>query len=266
MIDAHKLYRGTVFHERLFPTYHKFSYPFTFFHFNLNKLKSLSEEHAFFGYNKKCLLEIRDFDYLRGKFTPIQKQLLEFLSPEKEHEDTLIFTSPRYLGMAFNPVNFYFRINEATELLQALVEVNNTFGDRHLYPLSNLQKSSDGSYTAKAEKAFHVSPFNPIAGEYYFTFKLNKQSVFLGIDLYENEQLKMKTYMQGKAHVLNAKQLIRYCVMHPLDTALNAMPRILFQASVLYLRKKMKLFGRPRPLSENTLIDDTVHKDPNSKL
>jgi hypothetical protein len=54
--------------------------------------------------------------------------------------------------------------------------------------------------------------------------------------------------------------------MHPLDTALNAMPRILFQASVLYLRKKLKVFQRPRPFSENTLIDDTVHKDPNSKL
>ena len=266
MMDSHKLYRGTVFHERIFPAYHKFSYPFTFFHFNPSQLESLSEKHSFFGYNQKCLLEIRDIDHLRGHPKAIQEQLTEFLGPESEHEQTLIFTSPRYLGMAFNPVNFYFRINQEAELVRALVEVNNTFGDRHLYPLNNLKKSSDGSYKASAEKAFHVSPFNPIAGEYHFTFKLSEQSVYLGIDLYENEQCKMKTYMQGQAHALDLKQLIRYCLTHPFDTALNAMPRILFQASVLYLRKKLKIFARPNPFSENTLIDDTEHKDSNSKI
>ena len=266
MIDAHKLYRGTIFHERIFPVYHKFSYPFTFFHFNPNDLPSLSEQHSFFGYNKKCLLEIRDIDYLRARNIPIQKQLLEFLRPEKESEQTLIFTSPRYLGMAFNPVNFYLRINQNKELLQALVEVNNTFGDRHLYPLYHFQKSPNGSYKASSKKTFHVSPFNQIAGEYHFTIRLNEESVFLGIDLYENDQCKMKTYMQGRAHALDPKQLIRYCFMHPLDTALNAMPRILFQASILYLRKKLKVFARPSPVSANTLIDDTEHKDPNSTL
>ena len=266
MIDSHKLYRGRISHERLFPVQNKFSYAYTFFHFNPSELKSLSEKHTFFGYNKRCLLEIRDLDYLRGKFSPIKEQLLEFLEPERENERTLIFTSPRYLGMAFNPVNFYFRINNETEILQALVEVNNTFGDRHLYPLYNLEKDSKGSYKASVEKAFHVSPFNPIAGEYHFTFRLNERSVFLGIDLYENDQCKMKTYMQGQAHTLSSSKIMRYCLMHPLDTALNAMPRILIQAIALYLKKKLKIFERPEPTSEDTLIDDTVQKDPNSKI
>ena len=265
-MDSHKLYRGTVCHERIFPAYHKFSYPFTFFHFSPNKLESLSQKHSFFGYNQKRLLEIRDIDHLRGRFQSIQEQLTEFLGAESEHEKTIIFTSPRYLGMAFNPVNFYFPINQEEKLVRALVEVNNTFGDRHLYPLSNLKKNSDGQYKALAKKAFHVSPFNPIAGEYHFTFKLNEQSVYLGIDLYEKEQCKMKTYMQGQAHTFNSKHLIHYCLTHPFDTALNAMPRILFQASVLYLRKKLKIFARPNPFSENTVINDTDQKDSNSKV
>ena len=266
MIDSNRLYRGTILHERLSPVYHKFCYPFTFFHFNLDDLQSLSEKYAFFGYNRKCLLEIRDVDYLRAKPKPIQEQLLEFFSPEKENERTLIFTSPRYLGIAFNPVNFYFRISKKSELLKALVEVNNTFGDRHLYTLNQLQKKTNGSYKASSKKTFHVSPFNPVEGEYHFTFKLNEQSVLLGINLYENGQCKMKTFMQGQAHTLNSRQIIRYCLMHPLDTALNAMPRIIFQASVLSLRKKLKVFKRPRPISQDTIIDDTIHKDPNSKV
>ena len=72
--------------------------------------------------------------------------------------------------------------------------------------------------------------------------------------------------MQGQAHTLNSRQIIRYCLMHPLDTALNAMPRILYQASVLSIRKKLKVFKRPRPVSQDTIIDDTIYKDPNSKV
>ena len=88
----------------------------------------------------------------------------------------------------------------------------------------------------------------------------------MNIDLYENDQCKMKTYMQGQAHELNSNKLIRYCLMHPLDTALNAMPRILRQASALYLKKRLKIFARPKPISKDTLIDDTTRKDSNSKI
>ena len=104
------------------------------------------------------LLEIRDIDHLRGHPKAIQEQLTEFLGPEGENEQTLIFTSPRYLGMAFNPVNFYFRINQETELVRTLVEVNNTFGDRHLYPLNNLKKVQTEAIKPQLKKPFMYPP------------------------------------------------------------------------------------------------------------
>lgn len=262
----HTLYRGSVFHERLSPKQHKFSYPATFFHFNIGMLESLSEQSIFFGYNRKRLLEIRDTDYLRGRDQPIQTQLEEFISREQASEHTLLFTSPRFLGMAFNPVNFYFRLSSNKTLTEALVEVNNTFGDRHIYPLKDLTQISDQTYAATSKKVFHVSPFNPISGEYHFHFVLKPRSIFLGIDLYENGQCLMKTYLKGNSHALNPQKLIQYCLFHPLDTALNAMPRILYQASALYLKKKLGIHPRPEPQSKNTVINDSVQTDVNARL
>lgn len=263
---SHRLYRGSIFHERLSPKNHKFSYPATFFHFNIQLLESLSKQSLFFGYNRKRLLEIRDTDYLRGLDLPIKDQLNEFLTREQAGEQTLLFTSPRYLGMAFNPVNFYFRLSSNHKLIEALVEVNNTFGDRHIYPLKNLIQASDQTYLATEKKAFHVSPFNPISGEYHFRFILKPHSIFLGIDLYENGQCTMKTYLKGKSHVLSPQKLIKYCLVHPLDTAVNAMPRILYQAAKLYFKKKLGIYPRPEPQSKNTLINDTDQTDINARL
>ena len=263
---SHTLYRGSVFHQRLSPKKHTFSYPATFFHFNIKRLDSLSEQSIFFGYNKKRLLEIRDTDYLRGNDDLIQTQLEEFLSQEEAGEQSLLFTSPRYLGIAFNPVNFYFRLSTSNKLIKALVEVNNTFGDRHIYTLKHLIQTSDGAYSATADKTFHVSPFNPIAGEYQFRFVLKPRSIFLGIDLYKNGQCLMKTFLRGQSHELSPRKLIQYCLLHPLDTAINAMPRILYQASSLYLKKKLRVYPRPEPQSKNTLINDSKQTDVNARL
>ena len=253
-------------HERLIPKNHRFNYPSTFFHFQLDSLKSLSERHAYFGYNQRRLIEIRDTDYLRGKQISILRQLEEFIGLEEAEERTLLISSPRYFGTAFNPVNFYFRLNAKDEILKALVEVNNTFGDRHLYPIKNLCKEASGKYTGTSPKAFHVSPFNSMEGEYHFRFEINNERLFLGIDLFKKGECTMKTYLCGKAYALNSRNLIKYSFWHPLDTALNSFPRILFQAMILYFKKKLRVFQRPEPESKNTLINDRIVKDPNSKI
>ena len=62
------------------------------------------------------------------------------------------------MGMVFNPVNFYFRINQKAELVRALVEVNNTFGDSHLYPLNNLKKVQTEAIKPQQKKPFMYHP------------------------------------------------------------------------------------------------------------
>ena len=266
MNNPHKIYRGKIFHERLNPREHRFSYASTFFQFDISKLDLLNKKYIFFGYNTPSIIELRDRDYLQGKNEPLEKQISEFFTYEECNEKTILFTSPRYLGMAFNPVNFYFRINKKLEILQALVEVNNTFGDRHIYLLRSLTRNKSGYYTSSCKKNFHVSPFNSMDGSYKFNFFLDKNYVFLGIDLYKEDSCIMRTYLKGFSHVLNEKTCIKYCLLKPFDTAINSMPRIIFQAFKLLLQKKLKIYERPNPSSEYTLIDDSKNKDANSHI
>ncbi|MFO8027895.1 MAG: DUF1365 domain-containing protein, partial [Opitutales bacterium] len=184
MIEHSKIYRGEVTHERIGPTRHAFSYPMTFFGFELNELRAIEDSASLFGYNHSRPLRLSDRDYLRGARQPILQQLEEFLPAEAAGQRTLLISSPRYFGYAFNPVNFYLRL-AGESLIGAVVEVNNTFGDRHIYPLRELHSEGPSKWSARCAKDFHVSPFNDMAGEYHFTFRIEGDAIFLGVDLWK---------------------------------------------------------------------------------
>ena len=254
MIASKSIYKGSVMHERLSPSSHKFNYPITFFHFDISKLANLHKEFIFFNYNKFNLISIWDKDYLRGGTTPITDQLSEFLPKQTPGEQTILITSPKYLGYNFNPVNFYIRIKNQSEIKTVLVEVNNTFGDRHLYLLGENKSSDPTRFLSKSNKVFHVSPYNPIEGNYEFDINIKKKSIFLGIDYFKEDKCIMKTYLKGVPINFNKTNFAKYCLLHPLDTAINSMPRILYQAGLLYFKKNIIKYNRPDPKSEYTVI------------
>lgn len=254
MIRHSKIYRGEVVHERMGPQRHAFSYPMTFFGFDLEELPRLRDAVGFFGYNEARPLRINDSDFLHGKKKPILQQLDEFLPLQRAGQRTVLISSPRYFGYAFNPVNFHLRM-EDDRLLCAVAEVNNTFGDRHVYPLTDLEGVASNTWTARCPKDFHVSPFNDMAGEYVFTFRIDADAIFLGVDLVRGGKCIMKTWLRGCAQPLSRRAVFKFGFLHPFDTALNSFPRILWQAAVLHYRKRMQVYQRPSPASKNTLID-----------
>lgn len=249
-----RVYRGTVTHERLSPVLHTFTYPSTFFAFDLSELDQIAGQVFIFSHNEKNLLSLNDRDYLYGTATAIDQQLEALIATPKVGDRTLLITSPRYFGYAFNPVNFHLRM-ENDQLLSVVAEVNNTFGDRHVYPLKKLVKSAKNTWTARSPKAFHVSPFNDMEGEYHFTFTISDEFLFMGVDLHRDGKLVLKTWLEGSPSPVTTTNIFKYALIHPFDTAFNSMPRILWQAALLYYKKHLQVYTRPTPISENTLID-----------
>ena len=254
MTRRSQIFRGEVIHERLSPRTHKFAYPMTFFGFDLAELSMLHEQASIFGHNQASPLRLNDSDYLYGQAKPILQQLNALLPPEQTGQHTLLISSPRYFGYAFNPVNFHLRM-EGDRLLCAVAEVNNTFGDRHVYPLTDLEEANAHTWTARCPKNFHVSPFNDVAGEYHFTLRIESDKIFLGVDLHKEGACVMKTWIQGQARPLTNRSILSYALLRPFDTALNSMPRILWQAAMLHFKKRMNVHKRPSPASDHTLID-----------
>ena len=250
-----KIVRGSVFHKRFGPREHTFRYPFTFFTFDLDEIPRLGAESLLFAHNHYSVLSLYDRHFLGPEDRSISDKLRHYMGSPGPKERTVLVSSPCYFGYSFNPVNSYLRL-EGDRLQQALVEVNNTFGDTHIYPLANLEQDSrKHTWRAHCPKDFHVSPFNDMTGEYRFTIRIENESIFLGVDLYQNGERTMQTYLEGHTKPFTTGKLTRYALLHPLDTAFNSLPRITWQAAILYYKKKLAVYQRPRPRSPETIVD-----------
>jgi DUF1365 family protein len=73
----------------------------------------------------------------------------------------VMLAAARVLGYAFNPISVYWCHEPDGRLACVVAEVHNTYGGRHAYLLH-----PDEAGRARAAKAFYVSPFQEMDGEY----------------------------------------------------------------------------------------------------
>ena len=73
----------------------------------------------------------------------------------------LMAAQPRSLGYAFNPISVLWCFDAAGDQAAVVVEVHNTYGDRHAYLVHPDQQGR-----AQTAKAMYVSPFHGVDGTY----------------------------------------------------------------------------------------------------
>jgi DUF1365 family protein len=167
---------GRVRHTRLLPKRHAFDYPTYFLMLPLRSLREAAEQDPTWSINRPGLLSFFESDHGDGR-SPEQggavAWLDELLRDEGIHDATgevWLHTYPRVFGYTFKPVSFWYCHRAAHDqggaLRAIVVEVNNTFGERHCYLLDTPQYGME----LRADKVFHVSPFNPVEGHYRFRF------------------------------------------------------------------------------------------------
>lgn len=249
-------YDGNVEHHRTHPRGHRFDYPLYFFGFDLSELPVLDRRLTLFGYNRLRPYSIYDEDYgIAGEGTILDKLVRQLSSLGLPHtfQRVVLFTSARYFNYVFNPVSFYFCYGEKDQLLGVMTEVNNTFGERHQYPLFPKEGVQPGeSLQLEVDKAFHVSPFNSMEGRYAFSFRNSPDSVEIQIDLIRDEKKMFEARLNGRAVPLTGNGLLKTLVGKPL-TPHKTMPRILWEALRLSLQRRLPVYTRPAPSSELTV-------------
>ena len=165
-----------------------------------------------------------------------------------------LHTYPRVLGYVFKPVSFWYCYTAAQQLKVVVVEVNNTFGERHIYVLDHVNLGVQRS----TEKVFHVSPFCEVRGSYRFNFMHQKQAgqgvpnrVVARIDYTDTHWADgplLCTSVSGTLEPLNARSRRRALWAYPLMT-FGVMARIHWQALLLFL-KRVPFFRKPTPPTE----------------
>lgn len=248
---------GRVFHERLEPISHAFQYPLFVLAVDLAELPALATSTRWFGHNHRAPFAIHDADYVVDGHGSIREKLDAFLTRagcREGVEQVTLVTCPRVFGYAFNPVSFYFCHHGDGSLRVAVAEVNNTFGERHLYILGDAEREDATAEAVRfrSDKTFHVSPFNDVTGRYEFLFGDLRKGLDARVNLWRGDTCVFRSGLVADFEPLTGANLRRTLARQPLAMA-KTMPRIIAQAARLYFVRRLPVFTKPHPSSEMTI-------------
>jgi cyclopropane-fatty-acyl-phospholipid synthase len=244
-------------HERFSPKPHVFEYPVHTCLLNLEDLPELDKRLYLFGHNKFRLASFLDQDYLSESPDEIRTKLKDILEKHKviiKETDTIyLVTSPRLINYAFNPVSFYWVFREGTHIA-CLAEVNNTFGEKHVYPLPGAGENSKFPAIYHANKTFHVSPFFDRQGEYEFSFSDIRETLTASVSLNKDGQKVFEASIieDGERRPLSDATLFQSTLRRPFTNHLTV-PRILWEAGKIHYGKKIGYHPKPAPISPMTI-------------
>ncbi len=245
---------GQVRHTRLRPRGNAFVYPTCFL---MLPMRSLAAGQGVGGLavNRRSALAFYDIDHGDGR-TPEAGGALAWLDGLLLREgvtdaqgEVWLHTYPRVLGFTFKPVSFWYCHRVDGALTAVVVEVNNTFGERHCYLVVQPRYGVE----AVARKVFHVSPFCPVQGMYRFRFMRTTGQTpeqplprtVVRIDYDDDQGPLLCTSVSGELHPATTARLRQALWRYPAMTWM-VVARIHWQALKLWI-KRTGFHGKPHP-------------------
>lgn len=246
-----RIYSGALRHERLYKVRHAFDYGLHMYALDLDELDELDGACLLFGHNRVRPLALHDRDYLYPGDAPLRVKVLRALRENGVGGDparVVLLTALRQFHYVFNPASFFYCLDASGRIFCVLTQVNNTFGETHLYVLT--PDAETGRFGT--DKAFHVSPFFPRKGRYEFEFSTLGDEMRVAITYILEDGPALTASFTGAARAVTCANLAGLLLRHPLRAAAT-FPRILAQAARLYFGKKRPVFPKPDPASPMTI-------------
>ncbi len=234
---------GQVRHTRLRPARNAFAYPT---YFLMLPMRSLAREGAGeLARNRFAPISFYDKDHGQGSSNALQwlDELLQTEGITDATGEAWLHCYPRVLGFTFKPVSFWYCHRADGSLRAVVVEVNNTFGERHVYLLDQARYGQE----MQASKVFHVSPFCPVEGNYRFRFMTTPslERTVARIDYEDAQGMLLQTSVSGQLQPLNARAVRQAMISYGAMT-LAVIARIHWQAVRLFF-KRVPFFSKPPP-------------------
>lgn len=229
---------GEVRHTRLRPAAHAFVYPTYFLMLPMGALRTSGG--GALAINRPGVISFHDADHGDGR-GPEQGGALawldELLTAHGIHDATgeaWLHCYPRVFGYTFKPVSFWYCHTPEGALRAIVVEVNNTFGERHCYLLDRPVYGME----LKATKAFHVSPFCRVEGDYRFRFFVDEHRgrTLVRIDHDDADGPLLQTSVSGMLEPFSRAAARRALWRYPAMT-FGLIARIHWQAARLWLKR-----------------------------
>jgi len=201
------------------------------------------------GDNRFSIFSFYDKDHGLDQLSSLNwvEKVLEDHQIKNANGEIWLHTFPRFFGYVFNPVSFWFCHDQEKKLIAIVVEVNNTFGDRHSYLLQDEQQALPWGKTFHSGKQFYVSPFFDVKGRYQFRFMRQEQGSVQRqvsrIEYFEEETCSLMTSISGQERAITFRSKLHAFFNYPMLT-FGVIVKIHWQALKLLI-KGAKFYKKP---------------------
>lgn len=233
------LYRCKVMHRRRFPVAYRFDYSVFSLLLDVDAIEELAQRLPVFSHNRFNLLSFHDRDHGPLDGTPLRPWLDALLNAQgidSVNGRILLLAMPRLFGYVFNPLSIYYCFDEQDLLRAVVCEVKNTFGEQHCYVLHEYGQAMAFPVRQSNAKAFHVSPFMAIEGQYAFRISAPADELSISIRHVTERGTQLIAVQRGNATPVNTSSLLRALLRIPFVT-FKVITMIHWQALILWLKK-----------------------------
>ena len=134
-------------------------------------------------------------DHLGDPERPIRENVEHFLrlnGVEPDGGRIVMAANARALGHCFNPISVFWCHRRDGSLAGVVVEVHNTYGDRHAYLVH-----PDGQGRARTEKQMYVSPFHGTDGYYEMAVPRPGERLHVSVTLHSDDGAVFSASLDG---------------------------------------------------------------------
>ncbi len=228
-----RLYATTIRHVRSTPLKHGFALRSYSWFVDLDELPRLGPLGALARFEAR--------DHLGSPDATLRDNLDTFLAThgvDLQGGRITMLANARVLGYVFNPISVFWCHRPDGALECVVVEVHNTYGDRHAYLVR-----TDDQHRARTEKRLYVSPFNDVSGSYDLVLPEPDRVARVSVVLRRPGQDPFTATLVGRAVPATLATVLRTAVTRPLEPLVVA-ARIRSHGIRLWLRR---LPIQPRP-------------------
>lgn len=236
------IYEGWVSHRRHAPRRHHFRYRQGMLYLDLDEVPEVFDGHPFWSARKPAAAWFRRADYLGPPEVPLAEAVRAEIERRRGVRPTgavRVLTHPRYWGVCFNPVTFYYVFAADGERVEwILADVTNTpWGQKHAYVLGPFGGTDElGPWRPVTPKEFHVSPFLGMDMEYRWLLQPPGETLLIGIENHDAGAKVFDATFSLRRRPLDRSGLDRLVWGYPWQTV-KVVSAIYWQALRLWLKR-----------------------------
>lgn len=251
-IPAAALFEGKTVHCRYTPYRRRFEFAFAQVLLDVDRIQDAARGLRLFSYNRPNVMSFYDRDHGDRSGAPLRAWAQAQFTKNGVSLDggaIRLLCFPRMFGFVFNPISVFFGYGPDGALRGLIYQVNNTFGETHSY-VAHVEDGIAAPHSAA--KAFHVSPFFAVEGDYTFRLKPPCDTLLLTIENRVQGQRTHFATIASKQKLMSDARLAKICLTMPLMT-LAVVAGIHWHALFIWMRGARYHPKPAAPATETTL-------------